>query len=305
MSTIGESAVPVGNGTRLRERLADGRLLVLPGAANALTARIIQDAGYDAVYVTGAGVANTFLGVPDIGLLTLTQMAEHVAAMADAVSVPLVVDADTGFGNAINTAHAVRVLERAGAAAIQLEDQTYPKRCGHFAGKDVIPSAEMVQKIHAAVDARADADLCVVARTDARATLGLNDAIDRAHAYQEAGADIIFLEAPESIEEIETVAREISGPQILNNVRGGATPELPHERVRELGFAIALYANLPLVATVAAVQATLSDLRVNGTSEGPLTQPVATWEERQRLVRRGEFAELEARYATDPVSHDC
>src|SRR6201991_3482431 len=263
----------MSSGAQLRARIADGRLLVLPGAANALTARIIEDAGYDAVYVTGAGVANTFLGVPDIGLLTLTQMAEHVAAMSDAVSVPLVVDADTGFGNAINAGHTIRVLERAGAAAIQLEDQTYPKRCGHFSGKDVISQEEMVQKIHAAVDARADDGLCIVARTDARATLGLTEAIDRAHAYQEAGADIIFVEAPESVEEIERIGREVTGPQIINNVRGGATPELPHDRVHELGFSIALYANLPLLATVAAVQGALADLRTNGTSEGPLNQP--------------------------------
>jgi 2-methylisocitrate lyase-like PEP mutase family enzyme len=156
----------------------------------------------------------------------------------------------------------------------------------------------MVQKIHAAVDARKDDHLCVIARTDARATLGLTEAIDRAHAYQEAGADIIFLEAPQSVAEIETVPREVSGPQIINNVRGGSTPELPHKTAQELGFAIALYANLPLLASVAAVQATLTDLRENGTSEGAVTQAVATWTERQRLVRRDLFQDLEDRYAT-------
>jgi 2-methylisocitrate lyase-like PEP mutase family enzyme len=289
----------MSGGALLRARIAEQRLLVLPGAANALTARIIEDAGYEAVYVTGAGVANTFLGVPDIGLLTLTQIAEHVAAMSDAVSVPLVVDADTGFGNAINTGHTVRVLERAGAAAVQIEDQTYPKRCGHFDGKDVIDTEEMVRKIHAAVDARHDDDLCVIARTDARATRGLAEAIDRAHAYREAGADLLFVEAPQSVEEIEAVARQVTGPKILNNVRGGETPELPHSRVRELGFAIALYANLPLLAMVAAVQATLADLRANGTSEGAATQRLATWSERQRLVGRDRFSALETRYATD------
>lgn len=292
----------MSGGAKLRRRISEGGLLVLPGAANALTARIIEDAGYDAVYVTGAGVANTFLGVPDIALLTLTQMADHVAAMSDAVSIPLVVDADTGFGNAINTGHTVRVLERAGAAAIQIEDQTYPKRCGHFNGKDVIPRDEMVQKVRAAVDARRDDNLCVIARTDARATRGLDDAIERAHAYQEAGADIIFVEAPQSVEEIETIARQVSGPQILNNVRGGETPELPHTRVAELGFTIALYANLPLLATIAAVQATLTDLRTNGSSEGAVTQQVATWAERQRLVRRDVFETLEACYVTESDS---
>lgn len=177
----------------LRRRLEEDRLLVLPGAANALTARMIEDAGFEAVYVTGAGIANTFLGVPDIGLLTLTQLADHVASMSDAVSIPLVVDIDTGFGNAVGVGHTVRVLERAGASALQIEDQTFPKRCGHFSGKEVVSRDEMVGKIHAAVDARRSDDLLIIARTDAAAVHGLDDVIDRANAYQEAGADVLFV----------------------------------------------------------------------------------------------------------------
>lgn len=283
----------------LRERLADERILILPGAANALTARIIEDGGFEAVYVSGAGLANTFLGVPDIGLLTLTQVADHVSAISDVVSIPLVVDADTGFGNTINMGHTVRVLERAGASAIQIEDQTFPKRCGHFSGKDVISRDEMVQKIHAAVDARSGENLLVIARTDARAVHGLDEACERAEAYREAGADILFVEAPRSVPEIETVARRVKGPQLINIVRGGSTPELSQSVLQELGFSIALYANLPLLASISAIQGALMGLRDNGTSEGEGSFPIASWEERQRLVRWNHFADLEAKYVTN------
>ena len=277
----------------LRQRLTDRRLLILPGAANALTARMIESEGFEAVYVTGAGISNTFLGVPDIGLLSLPQLTAHVSAIRMAVDLPLVVDADTGFGNAVNVGHTVRLLERAGADAIQLEDQTFPKRCGHFAGKDVIPSQEMVGKIRAAVDARDDEDLLIVARTDARELLGIDEAVDRAGAYREAGADVVFIEAPASKSEIEHVASKVCGPQIINIVEGGVTPALPAEELERLGFSIALYANLPLLATVHAVQGVLSTLRAGGSDYGG---QLATWEERQRLVRRSEYAALEERY---------
>src|SRR5579872_337664 len=174
---------------------------IIAGAANGLFARLIEELGYEAVYVTGAGVANMYLGVPDIGLTTLTEIADHVAAISDAVAVPLLVDADTGFGNAVNMVRTVRVLERAGAAGIQIEDQVFPKRCGHFSGKAVIPLDEMVQKIKAAVDARKDADLQIIARTDARAVEGLDKAIERAQAFAAAGADLTFVEAPLSLAE--------------------------------------------------------------------------------------------------------
>src|SRR5579872_7489772 len=163
---------------------------IIAGAANGLFARLIEELGYEAVYVTGAGVANMFLGVPDIGLTTLTEIANHVAAISDAVAVPLIVDADTGFGNAVNVVRTVRVLERAGAAGIQIEDQVFPKKCGHFAGKDVIHANDMIQKIKAAVDARHVGDLQIIARTDARAVEGLDRAIERAQLFAEAGADI-------------------------------------------------------------------------------------------------------------------
>ncbi|MEV0623646.1 isocitrate lyase/PEP mutase family protein [Nonomuraea sp. NPDC050404] len=279
----------------LRTLIGSGRLLVVPGAANALTARVIEDCGFESVYVTGAGLANTHLGVPDIGLLTFSELVAHVAAIREAVSVPLIVDADTGFGNPINVRRTVRDLERAGAGAIQIEDQTFPKRCGHFAGKTVIPTEEMITKIRAAVDARRDDDTLIVARTDARAVAGLGEACARANAYRDAGADVVFLEAPRTEAEIETVAAEVRGPQIINLVHGGVTPMLPERRLSELGFAIALHANLPLLAGIKGIQDALNTLRA-GTAPGEAQ--LASWAERQRLVRRAEFEELEARYTT-------
>lgn len=277
----------------LRERLESGRLLVLPGAANSLTARLIEDAGFEAAYVTGAGVSNTFLGAPDIGLLTLPELADHVAAIRGAVEIPLIVDADTGFGNAVNVGRTISMLERAGANAIQLEDQTFPKRCGHFAGKDVISAAEMESKVRAAVDARHDENLLIVARTDARAVLGLDEAIERANRYREAGADMVFVEAPRSKHEVEEVARNVPGPLVINIVEGGVTPPMTHERMEELGYAIALYANLPLLASIHAMQTVLKRLHMGETA---FDGHVASWDERQRLVRKEHFDKLEEIY---------
>src|SRR5262245_43431584 len=184
----------------LRNMLSPGAALLLPGVSNALAARVVADQGFAAAYVTGAGIANTFFGVPDIGLVTVTELAEHVAAIREAFSGPLVVDADTGFGNAVNMVRTGTLLERAGADALQIEDQVFPKRCGHFAGKEVISSAEMVEKIKAAVDTRSDRDLLIIARTDAIAPEGFEAALARAAAYREAGADVTFVEAPTSID---------------------------------------------------------------------------------------------------------
>ncbi|MCH6163815.1 isocitrate lyase/PEP mutase family protein [Streptomyces marispadix] len=284
--------------SRLRELIDSGRVLVVPGAANALTARVIEDCGFPCVYVTGAGVANTQLAVPDVGLLAFSELAAQVSAIRTAVDVPLIVDADTGFGGPLNVHRTVRELERAGADAIQIEDQTFPKRCGHFEGKNVIAPADMVAKVHAAVDARADDGTLIVARTDARAVNGLEDACERANTYHEAGADIVFVEAPRSEAEIETVAAKVGAPQVVNFVVGGATPLLSEQRLQELGFAIALHANLPLLAGIEGMQHALRLLR----DGAPLSDaPLATWEERQRLVRRAEFEQLDSRFSTEEV----
>jgi len=283
----------------LRQRLVPGAGLLLPGAANALAARVIAASGFDAVYVTGAGIANTYRGVPDLGLVTLTELADHVAAMRDAVPLPLVVDADTGFGNALNVLHAVRTLERAGANAVQIEDQVFPKRCGHFAGKQVIPAGEMVQKIKAATDARLDDGLVIVARTDAGAAEGIGAALDRAALYREAGADVLFVEAPTSEAELARVAAAAGAntPHLANMVFGGRTPLLPRARLAELGFAGILYANAALQAAVAGMGAVLGHLARQGDLTGVEDQ-LASFELRQQLVDYDKYRRLEQRYAT-------
>ena len=278
---------------RLRLLVQSQELTVVPGSGNALTTRIIEDIGFESAYVSGAAIANLFLGSPDVGLTNLTEVAMHVAAIRDACSVPMIVDADTGFGNVVNTWRTVRVLERAGADAIQLEDQSFPKRCGHFAGKSVISPEEMADKIRAAREARTDPDLLIIARTDARAEHGLGEACRRALAYHEAGADMLFVEAPESIEEVETIARELPGPLVHNVVEGGVTPPIPLARLDELGYSVALFANISLLAGIRATREILLYLRRGLADPRP---PIATWAERQDLVRKPWFDELADRF---------
>jgi 2-methylisocitrate lyase-like PEP mutase family enzyme len=278
-----------------RARVEERRAILTPGVANALAARIVEDLQFEAVYLSGAGLTNTFLGLPDLGFIGLPELAQHTAAIRDAVALPIIVDADTGFGNALNVRHIVRTLERAGASAIQLEDQVSPKRCGHFEGKSVIAASEMVQKIRAAVDARKDQNLLIIARTDARATLGFEAAIERAQAYREAGADVLFVEAPESRQELEAIPARSSAPQIVNLVVGGKTPILALSELEAARFAIVLYANVALQAAVQGMQVALRQLRQDGRLEEG--GPVATFRERQRLVRKGDYDALEKRYA--------
>jgi len=281
--------------TMLKSLLARRAAVILPGAANGLFARVIEDLGYEAVYVTGAGIANMYLGAPDIGLTTLTEIANHVAAIADAVALPLLVDADTGFGNAVNMVRTVKVLERAGAAGLQIEDQVFPKKCGHFAGKDVVPLDEMLSKVKAAVDTRRDGDLQIVARTDARAILGLQAAIDRASAMIEAGADVTFVEAPTSPEELAAIARALPVPQIANIVFGGLTPELGRAKFAELGFGGVLYANAGLQAALKASHEVLGALKREG-SLASVADKLAGFDVRQRAVAKPKYDELEKRY---------
>ncbi len=270
--------------------------VLLPGAANALTARIIEDIGFKAIYVTGAGVTNTFLGLPDIGLISMTELASHVSAIREVVSLPLIVDADTGFGNPLNVARTIRVLERSGANAIQLEDQEFPKRCGHFAGKSVIASAEMVQKIHSAVDARIDRDLVIIARTDAIAANGFDDAMERAAAYIEAGADMTFVEAPRTREQIAEIPKRLAAPQLINIVAGGLTPMIGIDELQGMGFSMILYANAALQASIAGMQKVLGHLKEHGSLDGVSAQ-LASFEERQRLVGKSRFDALEKKYS--------
>ena len=281
-----------------RARLATGGAVLMPGAANALAARVIADLGFEAIYLSGAGLSNTYLGMPDLGFVSLPEIAQHTAAIRDATDLPLVVDADTGFGNALNVRHTVRTLERAGASAIQLEDQVNPKRCGHFAGKDVVDLSEARGRIKAAVDARQDPNLLIVARTDARSTLGFEAAMARAAAFIEDGADITFVEAPESIDELRAIPAGLSGtPQLVNVVIGGKTPMLAFDELSGMGFKIVLYANAALQGALYGMQAALGQLKADGClgEDGP----VASFKERQRMVNKPFYDALEKRYAVN------
>ena len=269
--------------------------LIVPGAFNALSAKVIADLGFQAIYVTGAGVTNMWFGMPDQGFMGLHEIADHTARIRDAVDVPLIVDADTGFGNALNVVHTVRTLERAGADCIQLEDQVAPKRCGHFSGKEVISTEEAVSKIKAAVDARRAPDFLIMARTDAAATHGFEAAVERAQKFAEAGADILFVEAVTQAEEVRTLPQRLAKPQLMNMVIGGKTPLFNADQLGDLGYGIVLYANAALQGAVMGMQnalTTLRDAKEVQESSGLVT-PFA---ERQRLVSKHEWDALEKRY---------
>ena len=281
--------------TRFKQLLSRKQALTLPGAANAMFARVVEDLGFEACYVSGAGIANMHLGAPDIGLTTLTEIANAVSAISDAIKLPLMVDGDTGFGNAVNMHRTIKVLERAGAAAIQIEDQVFPKKCGHFNGKEVIPCAEMVAKIKAAVDARTDADFQIIARTDARAIEGIDKAIERAHAFIEAGADATFVEAPLDFDEMALIARELPVPQIANIVFGGRTPDPGRDRLTQMGFGGVLYANASLQAALRAAYQVLGSLKEHGSLD-LVADKLASFEERQSVVNKPAWDAMEARY---------
>lgn len=280
-----------------RAKVQARQALLMPGAFNAMSARVIEDLGFEAVYLTGAGVTNMSFGLPDLGFIGLSDVAEHVMRVRDAVALPLVVDSDTGFGNALNVRQSVRTLERAGADAIQLEDQVMPKKCGHFAGKEVVSCAEMVGKIRAAADAREDPDFMIVARTDAAAVEGLEAALERGHRFAEAGADILFIEAVEGAEDIKRLPALYQVPLLLNIVIGGKTPTMAHADMQRLGFGVLLYANAALQGAVLGMQKSLSVLRREGkVDEDP--DLVVPFKERQRLVNKPLFDELDKRYAS-------
>ena len=270
--------------------------LLVPGAFNALSAKVVADLGFQAIYVTGAGVTNMWFGMPDQGFMGLHEIAEHTARIRDAVQVPLIVDADTGFGNALNVIHTVRTLERAGADCIQLEDQVAPKRCGHFNGKEVISTEEAVDKIKAAVDARRDGNLLIMARTDAAATHGFEAAVERAQRFAEAGADILFVEAVTEAEQVRALPQRLPTPQLMNMVIGGKTPIFNADQLGALGYGIVLYANAALQGAVMGMQKALTTLRdaKEVREDSGLVTPFA---ERQRLVGKGEWDALEKRYA--------
>ena len=253
---------------RLRKLVEAEEILILPGAYDALSAKLVQAAGFQAVYLTGYGQSASKLGEPDVGLMCMSEMAERTRDIAMAVDIPVACDADTGFGGPVNVIRTVREYKRAGAAAIQLEDQTMPKKCGHMLGRQVVPAEEMAEKIRAAAAARGDPDFLIIARTDARTEHGIDEAIRRGRLYEEAGADIIFIESLETVDEMKRVNREIRKPTIANMVEGGRTPFLPAWELQEIGYSAVIFPITTLYAAAKAVYDVLADLRENGTSAG-------------------------------------
>ena len=258
----------VGPGRRLRDLLAGPELVVAPGAYDAITARAVQRAGWPAVYMTGAGTAAT-VGYPDYGLLGMSEMAEAVGRMTDAVDIPVIADADTGYGNELNVTRTVRSYGTRGAAALHIEDQVFPKRCGHLDHKQVVPADRFVAKIEAALEARTDPDLVIIARTDARAVHDLDDAVERANRALAAGADMAFVEAPQTVEEISAVPRLVQGPCLFNMVGGGRTPPVGLAQVAEAGYRLVILPTLLLGAVVGATESALEQLRATGAHPDP------------------------------------
>jgi len=284
-------------GQRLRELLSRDELLVAPGVYDGISAALVRKLGFPVGYMTGAGVVASAYGLPDIGLATQTEMVDRARMLAGLLDAPLIADADTGYGSPINVVRTVREYERAGVAAIQLEDQTFPKRCGHLAGKEVVAADEFALALEAALEARRDLDTVIVARTDARAPLGLEEAIARGRRYAELGADVIFVEAPQSEEEIEQIAGAIEAPLLLNLVPGGRTPQLDRARMAALGYRIAIY---PLAIAGAVVPAGLAAVgRLHGhepLAEGEgMPGPEAFFD----LFGLSEWQELGRRYDPD------
>jgi len=254
--------------TLLKRCILAPEILVMPGAHDALSARIIEKTGFSAFFVGGYSATAALLGKPDISLLTLTEMVGHAARLSEAVDIPFLMDADTGYGGVLNVARTVREMERAGAAGLFIEDQVFPKRCGHMEGKQVIAAGDMIAKIKAALDARSDPDFIIMARTDALAVIGIQEAIERGNLYHEAGADVIFVEAPMSRKEMRRINREIDAPTVANMVEGGKTPFLRAGELETLGFNLALFPVSATYALAKAVQDIMLELMQTGTTKG-------------------------------------
>ncbi|MDH3667739.1 MAG: isocitrate lyase/PEP mutase family protein [Paracoccaceae bacterium] len=281
----------------LRTRLTEDRILVAPGIFDALTGLIAEQAGAEALYLSGASIAYTRFGRPDIGLVSMTEVADTVAAIRDRVEVPLIVDADTGFGNALNVQRTVRLFERMGANALQLEDQTLPKRCGHLDGKTLVPAAEMQGKIRAALDARDSAETLIIARTDAIAVEGIDAALDRADSYAEAGADILFVEAPQSAEQIGAIMSRLKAvaPLMANMVEGGKTPVMPADELQNLGYSLVIFPGGAVRALAAQAQRYYASLLASG-SNAEMGEAMFDFGGLQGLIGTDEMLELGRKY---------
>lgn len=281
----------------LREILAGPEIIIAPGAFNALTAKVIEQVGFRVVYATGAGIANSLLGQPDVGLVSMSEALNQVNYIVNATSLPVIADIDNGYGNAVNVYRTVREFEKAGVAGVQIEDQIIPKRCGHFNGKAVVSRGEMISKLRAAVDARQDPDLLIIARTDALAVYGIKEALERARLYIEEGADMTFVEAPRTIEELRMIgALKEKAPQVVNIMEGGLTPQLSLNELGEMGFKLVLYANTALRAGLKAISRALRHLHENGTTTAILEELV-TKKERDEITGLPLIEEMEQKYS--------
>jgi 2-methylisocitrate lyase-like PEP mutase family enzyme len=282
--------------TRLRVLLHGGDVVVAPGVWDGLSARLVARAGFAAVYASGGAIARS-MGYPDLGLLSLSEIVDRLANIVEHAGVPVIADADTGYGNALNAQRAVRAFERAGVAALHLEDQTFPKRCGHYDDKSVVATHEMSAKLRAARDAMTDRDIVLIARTDALAIEGLDAAIERAHAYAAAGADVIFVEAPVSVEQIETIARRVPQPKLINMFQGGKTPLVPVGRLKALGYQIVIIPSDLQRAAIRAMEDALAAIARDGSSAA-VADRMASFKEREAIVDTDGYLARGAEYET-------
>jgi len=277
--------------TQLRELLKSGKTIIAPGVFDGLSARLVQQAQFEAVYASGGAISRSS-GYPDLGLLSVTEVIDRLAQIVDAVTLPVIADADNGYGNALNVHRTVKQFERIGVAALHLEDQQMPKRCGHLDNKKLISSEEMVQKIHAARDALTDPDFIIIARTDAIAVEGLPEAIERAKAYLKAGADVIFVEAPQSIEQIERIAQEIPEPKLINMFYGGKTPLVPMDQLQKLGYQIVIIPSDLQRAAIYAMQKTLEVIHRDGDSK-TIAEQLVSFNAREEIIGTKDYLALD------------
>jgi methylisocitrate lyase len=280
--------------TQFRRLLEGRQISVAPGAFDGLSARLIERAGFPLVYATGGGIARS-MGYPDMGLITMNEVMTRVKNIVDVINIPVLADADTGYGNALNVMRAVREFEGAGAAGIHIEDQITPKKCGHYEGKSLVSEEEMMKKIEAAIEARTDPDFVIIARTDARAVEGLDNAIRRGKRYAEAGADMIFVEAPQSVEEIKKIAQSISTPLLINMFKGGKTPLVPVDKLEAMGYRVAIVPSPLQLAAIHAMEQLLTLLKKEGTTE-PFSERMVSFKERDEIVDLSKYQALEKRF---------
>lgn len=282
--------------TKLRELMKSSAPVVAPGAYDGISAKLVEMAGFPAVYSTGGGIARS-LGIPDLGLMSHSDIVERLEFMVDAIGIPLIGDADTGHGNALNAQHTVRAFVRAGVAGFHLEDQKFPKRCGHYDDKSIVSSKEMEQKIKAVKDACPDPDFVLIARTDALAVEGYEKTIERGHAYMEAGADVIFVEAPTSIEQIEQIAKDLPYPKLINMFHSGKTPLMPTDRLGELGYDLVIIPSDTQRAAIKAMQDTLAAIKADGHS-GAMQDRMVSFKDREVIIGTAEYLERDKLYAS-------